>query len=87
MFLVLGLCVWVPFLYGGWLSYLLLYIADSGKNKNAVVGVLVIWAVITTFVYLVARIASLRCMTYQTMALPLFALQLSSDLFTEVGAK
>ena len=34
--------------------------------------------------YLVARIASLRCLEYTRMAIPLFALQLASDLFTEM---
>jgi hypothetical protein len=76
------LVIWVPLVYGSWLSYLIVYLADSGKNEAGVVGVLVLWSLVTTFVYLVARITAIRAMPYHCIAVPLFALQVASDLFT-----
>jgi hypothetical protein len=76
------LVIWVPLVYGSWLSYLLVGLADGGRSQAGVVGVLVLWSVITTFVYLVARITAIRAMPYHCIAVPLFALQVASDLFT-----
>ena len=78
------LFVWVPFLYGYWLGYLLIYVSDGGNNQGGLVGALMIWGIMTTFVYLVARITAMRCMPFTTIAVPLFSLQVASDLFTEM---
>jgi hypothetical protein len=50
------LVIWCPMIYGSWLSYLVIGIADGGKNEAGVVGVLILWSLITTFVYLVSRL-------------------------------